>query len=170
MFYAYIFRDPSRNMEPFYVGKGTGPRWKRHFISKRKSPLVQRLMFMKRNDVQPDVEVIDALCEEHAKFLEICLIQVLGRKDLNKGTLLNLTDGGDGRTTWSEVQKKEHSAKITGQKRTQETRKQMSMSAKNASAKRLAHPNAGMKGKKQSEETRRKISEAMKLKRLQVTK
>jgi hypothetical protein len=124
-FYAYVFRD--KNNQPFYVGKGSGNRVTKNRGTK--THLGRKIAKMKREGNEHSVEIITALDEEHAKFLEICLIQIFGRADLNKGPLLNLTDGGDGRITWSEEQKIAHSLKITGQKRTPETKLKMSKSA-----------------------------------------
>ena len=95
-FYTYIYRDPSRNNEPIYVGKGCAKRAWSHLSSSKKHPFIQRLQYMKKNSVVPSIEIIDALDESHSIFLEECLIEIIGRKDLKKGTLLNLTDGGEG--------------------------------------------------------------------------
>jgi hypothetical protein len=122
-FYAYIYRD---NEVPFYVGKGTGNRAYLHLTDRRGSHFTNRVQRLVREGRAPTIEIIEALDEDHAKFLEVCLIEVIGRADLGKGTLLNLTDGGDGRTTWSEEQKRHHSEKMTGQKRTEETKRLMS--------------------------------------------
>ena len=95
-FYTYIYRDPSRNNEPFYVGKGTKRRAWSHLTRTDKHPFTYRLVKMKREGVSPDIEIIPALDEAHAYFMEECCIEVFGRKDLNKGPLLNLNDGGRG--------------------------------------------------------------------------
>ena len=43
------------------------------------------------------IDIIETgLTADRAKILEIELIKQYGRKDKNKGTLVNLTDGGDG--------------------------------------------------------------------------
>ena len=153
--YAYIFRD--RNGTPYYVGKGSGsrsdPSRKRNWLVKRKI----------KEDGQPSVEIIEALDEDHAKFLETCLIAVIGRADLGRGPLLNLTDGGDGRSTWSAEQKIAHSAKISGQKRSQEVREKMSEAAKRRVL-RDGMPNGGpskLKGRKLSPEHKLKISDGL---------
>lgn len=98
MFYAYIYRDPRHALAPFYVGKGKADRaWHHlHFCHNREMQF--KLQKMKAEGVEPDIEIIPALCEQHAFFLEECLIQVLGRKDLGAGPLLNRTNGGDGAT------------------------------------------------------------------------
>lgn len=96
MFYAYIYRDPSRNSEPIYVGKGHGRRALQHLARKDVHPFTQRLQKMKREDVEPIIEIINAIDEAHAYFLEECLVTIFGRKDLKRGSLLNITEGGRG--------------------------------------------------------------------------
>jgi hypothetical protein len=127
-FYTYIYYDPSRNNEPIYIGKGGGKRVWSHLSSKQQTPFVYRLRYMKKNDIVPIIGIYAGLDEEFAHLLEMELIAKFGRKDLGKGPLLNLTDGGEGQT---------------GMVHTVETRKKMSKS----------HI-----GIMQSEETRRKIS------------
>lgn len=124
-FYTYIYRDSGI---PFYVGKGTGDRMYRHLKNKG-THFTNRVQKLIREGNPPTIEIIDALNEDHAKFLEVCLIDIFGRADLGKGPLLNLTNGGDGRNEWNEQQKIEHSKKITGQKRSDETCLKMSRSA-----------------------------------------
>lgn len=95
-FYVYVYRDPSRQNEAIYVGKGKAGRAYKHLTRKDMHPFTQRLQLMKREGVEPHIEIINAIDEGHAYFMEECCIQVLGRKDLGKGTLLNLNDGGKG--------------------------------------------------------------------------
>lgn len=95
-FYTYIYRDPSRNNEPIYIGKGKKNRAWDHLRIKRKNPFIQRLQLMKKNNIVPSIEIIDALDESHAFLMEESLIEIIGRKDLGRGSLLNLTDGGEG--------------------------------------------------------------------------
>jgi len=161
MFYVYIYRDIQG--KPFYVGKGSGNRFKPNL---KRNWLVKKKI---KEDGSPQIELIEALDEDHAKFLETCLIQVIGREDLGKGPLLNRTDGGDGRTTWSEEQKKAHSAKITGQKRSQEVQEKMSKAAKlriERDGLTKGFTTAGkpskLKGRKLSEEHKLKISNGLK--------
>jgi hypothetical protein len=192
-FYTYIFRDPSRNSEPFYVGKGTGDRFKRHFSRSDKHPLTHRLQAMRRLSIEVSIEIINCIDAEHAFFVEECLIDVFGRKDLRTGPLLNLTAGGEGRRQWSAKMINEHKAKITGQKRSAETKLKMSISAKKVirgargprpgiggrkpgceiTDKHRAKLATAQTGKKQSEETKAKISatrkETERRKKLQTT-
>lgn len=96
LFYAYIYYDPSRNNEPIYVGKGKLTRAWSHLKSNKKSPFIQRLQKMIRNNISPVIGIYAGLEEELAHLLEMELISKFGRKDLGSGTLLNLTDGGEG--------------------------------------------------------------------------
>lgn len=95
-FYTYVYYDPSRNNEPIYVGKGTKNRAWKHFSRKNVHPFTQRLAVLKRDGVKPVIGIYSGLDEELAHLLEIELIQKFGRKDLGRGSLLNLTDGGEG--------------------------------------------------------------------------
>ena len=77
----------------FYVGMGCN--LKRAY-SKRNRNIYWNNIVKKAGYV---VEVlIKDLSQEEAFDLEILMIKEYGRKDLNKGLLCNLTDGGDGRS------------------------------------------------------------------------
>lgn len=95
-FYVYVYFDPSRDMEPFYVGKGCGTRAQSHFKRKDSTPMPNRLRSMKRNGITPIIEKHDGLTENEAFDIEKGLIKQLGRMDLGTGPLLNLSDGGEG--------------------------------------------------------------------------
>jgi len=98
-FYTYLYSDPSRGMEPIYVGKGTGQRFKTHLRRIDHHPLTYRLRKMRLVGVEP---VITFLCkdvdEELACLVEVEAIAKYGRKDLGRGPLLNKADGGGGST------------------------------------------------------------------------
>jgi hypothetical protein len=103
-FYTYLYIDPSRahsrvpEGEPIYVGKGQKDRVYRHLCSIKKHPFIQRLQKMKREGVEPIIKFLFKDIDEELAFLvEEEAIDLYGRKDLGKGTLLNLTDGGEGR-------------------------------------------------------------------------
>ena len=97
-YYTYVYFDSSRNLEPIYVGKGYGKRAYKHLLRKDKHPFTQRLQKMAENGIEPQIEIINCSDEEFALFLEEEIIALVGRKDLCKGPLLNLTDGGEGNT------------------------------------------------------------------------
>jgi hypothetical protein len=102
-FYVYIYLDPRKpgiykygkykfDYEPFYVGKGKGNRlidfnhrsgWCK---SKLKSLNYKPIIIAKRSKLS----VLDAYIFEQR------LINTIGRADLNKGPLTNMTDGGEG--------------------------------------------------------------------------
>lgn len=95
--YVYLYSDPSRNNEPIYVGLGKGERVNFHLRRKDKHPLTHRLNKMKSLGIAPTISFIAKnLDRELAGLVEIEAINKFGRKDLNKGPLLNLTDGDDG--------------------------------------------------------------------------
>lgn len=155
MFYTYIYRDPSRNNEAFYVGKGSRSRAYQHLKRNDHHPFTHRLQLMKRNGVEPHIEIINAIDEDHAFFMEECCIQVLGRKDLGKGSLLNLSDGGKGGMSnpGVETRQKLSDAK-KGKSASLETRRRMSEALKGEN-----HP---LYDKLASAEIRRKMSAAKK--------
>jgi hypothetical protein len=130
IYYTYLYTDPSRN-EPIYVGKGKGLRAWVHLKRKDKHELTHRLAKMKRNGVEP---IISFLCkdvdEELALLCEEEAIALYGRKDLGKGPLLNLTDGGEkgGRVIWTEERRKLQSE--ISKNRSVETRAKMSATRK----------------------------------------
>ena len=127
--YEYIRDDGS----PYYIGKGTG---NRAFIKKRGRPKdLSKIRIIETN-----------LLESEAIALEIALIARYGRKDLDTGILINLTDGGEGLSNPSESTRN----KMSFAKRNEsiETRKKRSIAAKNRTRNPL------------SEETKQKISKS----------
>jgi hypothetical protein len=112
-FYTYVYYDPSRNNEPFYVGKGIGNRAWKHFKRKEMHPMTQRMQLLKKNNVIPIIGFYGYLDEEFALLLEEELISKIGRKDLGKGPLLNLTDGGEGVSGSKKFFSEEHKQKLS---------------------------------------------------------
>jgi len=167
-FYTYIYYDPSRSNEPFYVGKGQEYRAWNHLTRKDIHPFSHRLKFMRKHKVEPIIGIYAGFDEEFALFLEEELISLIGRKDLGKGPLLNLTNGGE--TNPGYVRTPEVIAKwkesITnnnippawiGKTHTTESKKKMSNSALGRRS-----PKKGTKTGPQTEEHRKKNSEAVK--------
>lgn len=90
MAYVYIHRRLDTN-SIFYIGIG---RTKNRMNSKHRRNQYWRNIV---NKVGFESEVIyDNLTWDSAKNFEIFLILLYGRKDLNKGILCNMTDGGEG--------------------------------------------------------------------------
>lgn len=86
--YAYLREDGT----PYYIGKGkykhkTNQRYYRAYYGKHwvPIPLKERILILKNN-----------ITEEEAFKHEKYMISVFGRKNLDNGILLNLTDGGEG--------------------------------------------------------------------------
>lgn len=128
------------NNEVFYIGIGNTERPYKKYKSNR-SKYWHNII----NKTDYEVEIISSnLDVETAKELEIFLIQLYGRKDLGLGTLVNMTDGGDG---------------CLNLKHSEETRKKQGLGRKNkpiSESQILAIINANT-GKKMSEESKIKM-------------
>ena len=88
--YRHIRLDKN---EPFYIGIGSDDYYKRaHDIKSR-----NRHWKFVINKTAYEVDILmDGLTWEQACEKEIEFIKLYGRKDLNEGILVNMTDGGDG--------------------------------------------------------------------------
>jgi hypothetical protein len=71
---------------------------------------------MKKNNVKPVIGIYAGFDEELALLVEEELIAKFGRKDLGRGPLLNLTDGGEGTRTYiqSDTAKEKRSKALMG--------------------------------------------------------
>ncbi len=108
MFYVYALLDSSISgnftygkytfdYEPFYIGKGTKNRLKETLYDKS-SFKKNKIGKLKRNNIKIISLIInDNLLNEESILLEKELINIIGRRNLGLGPLVNLTDGGDGR-------------------------------------------------------------------------
>lgn len=121
-FYVYIYRDPTSG-QPFYVGKGKGPRYSRHLKRQDKHPLTQKIQKLSALNEEPRIDVIEMPSEGFALRAEEFLIAYFGRKDLGLGPLLNLTDGGEGSSgiKMSQATKDKLSLAFRGKRQTPET-------------------------------------------------
>ena len=97
--YRHIRLDKN---EPFYIGIGKTD--KRAYCKKQRNKLWYNIV----NKSEYIVEIVmDNLTWEQACEKEKEFISIYGRKDLGKGTLVNMTDGGDGNNNFSkEVREK----------------------------------------------------------------
>ena len=113
-FYVYVYLDPRKpgkfkygeyefEYEPFYVGKGEGDRFRRHLTEyqlvhdKNKLKVHKIKKIIKEIGKHPIViKFKDNISEKESFELETKMIITIGRKDLGKGPLTNLTDGGEG--------------------------------------------------------------------------
>ena len=160
--FVYIHKNPV-NGEVFYVGQGSKHRgrverahskrsrskWWNNYVNKYGPPIVE-------------IVSID-ITKEEADRLEMELIKLYGRQDLNEGTLVNLTDGGDGNGKRSIEYCKEHSLRMKGENHP--------MWGKKHTLEWIENNSKSHMGKKLSEETKKKMSESRKgLKRTEETK
>lgn len=89
---AYLYRHIRKDKnEVFYVGIGSTIY--RAYDFKRRSGFWK--IIYNKTDIEVDI-LFDDLTNEEAREKEKEFIELYGRKDLGKGTLVNLTDGGDG--------------------------------------------------------------------------
>lgn len=115
IFYTYVYLDPRYNGNyifnsytfnhlPIYVGKGCSGRAEKHWKLVEKgeklsgnNPFVSKLKSLYNKGYEPIIiKLIENVNEDEAFNKEIELIEAIGRKDLNMGSLLNRTHGGDG--------------------------------------------------------------------------
>ena len=90
---AYVYRHIRLDKnEPFYIGIGSDNKFKRAYSLKR-----NKFWHSIVNKTEYEIEILmDELSWEDANQKEKEFISLYGRKDLGTGTLVNLTDGGNG--------------------------------------------------------------------------
>ena len=177
---AYLYRHIRLDKnEVFYIGIGSDNEgeYKRAYVKRNRSKYWKNIV--SKTDYEVEI-MLDDLTWEEACQKEIEFIKLYGRRDLNEGTLVNMTDGGDGglgviytdeqlkkRSEISRNMSKEIRKKIgeknLGSKRSEETKKKMSDSAKKRCTEEYRKKlSQSLKGKKLSEENKKKLSEARK--------
>lgn len=132
----------SESKEVFYVGIGNARR--PYAKGKRRSKLWRRVVNKYGYEV---IILADNLTREQACDMEKYLIKYYGRRDLGTGTLVNMTEGGEGSKGYitSEETKAKQSAANKGKIRSAETK---------------ANISKARTGTKASEETKAKMSKA----------
>lgn len=161
-YYVY-FHIKLNEGEIFYVGKGR---------NNRAYTKVGRSVFWHNIVKKYDYDILiidDNLTEEEAFELEKKYIESIGRRDLGMGTLVNLSDGGEGPTGYrhtEEIKNKlsEMKAGKERPKHSEETKNKLSEinKGKKLSEEHKRKISEANKGKKHTEEALRKISEASK--------
>lgn len=94
--YRHIRLDTN---EPFYIGIGTKKRWNTLASMYARAYSKKRNKFWHRTVSKTEYKVEILLESDDYSFImqkEMEFISLYGRKDLGKGTLVNLTDGGEG--------------------------------------------------------------------------
>jgi len=91
---AYLYRHIRLDKnEPFYIGVGSDNDYKRAYNKKGRSHSWKDIAYK----IPYEVEIVlDNLTWKQACQKEIEFIKLYGRKDLNLGILVNMTDGGEG--------------------------------------------------------------------------
>jgi len=134
--------------EIFYIGRGKS--------KIRAFDKCRRSTFWK-NIVSNTLYEVEILCKnlsyEDANELEVFLIQLYGRRDLGKGSLVNMTDGGDGHTNMSPDTRLKISLSNKGRKLSEEAKKLIGLASKG---------NSYSLGYKHTDETKKKMKEAQK--------
>ena len=91
---AYVYKHIRLDTnEVFYVGIGSGITYKRAYKVNGRTQFWQNIT--KKTNYQVCI-VKDGITWEEACFLEKELIKLYGRRNLETGSLVNLTDGGEG--------------------------------------------------------------------------
>lgn len=169
-FYVYVYLDVTKKgdfiygdyhfeYEPFYVGKGYDKRCEEHLRESSlqyksfKNNKIKKLLSLELNPII--LKVSFNIFEIDAFELEKKLIQIIGRRDLKKGPLTNLTDGGEGIVGLIKTEKHRKNLSLSS------LGKKMSKEAKEKISKSLIG-NTRHQGCKQSEATKKQISETKK--------
>jgi len=153
-FYYSHFKFP---FEPFYIGKGIKNRALSHqrnaLKNKRSTPLLNKIRKILSSFEEIPIRFLrKGLTDKAAQKLEIHVISKVGRKDLESGPLVNLTNGGEG-----------HKGYIKTEADKQKLATSVSTSWKTRSKKSREASLANLIGDKtKSESVREKISTAVK--------
>jgi len=165
---AYVYRHIriDKNV-PFYIGVGCSANYARAKEKSRRSDLWKRII--SKSDYCIEI-IMDDLSWEDACEKEKEFISLYGRIDLGTGTLVNMTDGGDGTIgiVFTEERKNKISKILKGRKKTKEHKDKMSKAWLNRepisaeTKKKMSDSHKGEKslwyGKKLSNEHREKMS------------
>jgi hypothetical protein len=112
-YYVYVYLDPlkpgnykygdfSFEFEPFYIGKGRNHRYRTHLLKVRrdnyknlpKYHVIKKILNMGLEPII--IKYKEDLSEKDSFLLEKNMIESIGRKDIGKGPLRNLSNGGEG--------------------------------------------------------------------------
>lgn len=169
MFYVYIYYHPE-SAQPFYVGKGSGNRFKKHLTETKDTTENYKkwayIQGLRNKGLEPVIKkVFETAVEDEAYDEETRLIRLYGRQGIDiEGILTNICEDSrpPKRTKpLTEEHKKKISAAHKGHKKynpdyqhSEETKQKMSLAKKGKPGSRT--------GTTHSEETKRKIKESNK--------
>lgn len=112
----YLYRHLKPNGEVFYIGIGNTKKFRRAYEKGNRRSEYWRNKVKKYPNYEIQV-LTKGLTKVEADELEVILISWYGRLDLGLGTLVNMTDGGDGTIgqKHSEERKKAASIRVKGE-------------------------------------------------------
>jgi len=181
IFYTYVYLDPRKPgdfiykegleiynfcYEPIYIGKGCRGRKEEHWkciiegkVLEKITPFYSKLKSLYNKNIEPiRFKILHNVTKIEAFAEEIKLIRIIGRRDLKRGTLLNMTNGGEGNQgqLFSKETREKMSNARKGKKRSEKTKEKISKSLILRNETRLGpHP---LKNTKCSDEHKEKIS------------
>jgi hypothetical protein len=146
--YKHIRLDKN---EPFYIGIGNKKNFGRAFeFSKDKRNEIWWKIYSKTNI---SVEILyESLTKTDASLKEQELIKKYGRKDLNEGSLCNMTDGGDG--IWNCIRSIEVRQKLSDSKKGNKNPQYQKKPSQETITKRII----ALTGKKRTDDSKKKQS------------
>jgi hypothetical protein len=144
--YRHIRLDKN---EPFYIGIGCKKNYARAYDVVKRSDYW--LKIYNKSEFKTEI-IFDGLTKEQASEKEKEFISLYGRKDLCKGSLCNLTDGGDG--IWNCIRSEETKNKLRDQKLGEKNHRYGIKQSEDTKQKRRV----AMLGQQRSEDTKRKQS------------
>lgn len=112
----YLYRHLKPNGEVFYIGIGNTKNFKRAYEKGNRRSEYWRNKVKKYPNYEIQI-LTKGLTKSEASEIEVTLISWYGRKDLSTGTLVNMTDGGEGTIgqKHSEERKKAASIRVSGE-------------------------------------------------------
>lgn len=118
-YYIYAYVDPATDT-PFYIGAGHNGRDVSHLTCAKNNRqhhnlfLMNKIKKLLRQGIKPGIHrILTGLTRDEAfKIWEPFFIGAIGRRDLDTGTLCNLTNGGEGGTNFGPETKARMSANM----------------------------------------------------------